>query len=170
MNITIEKITGDKDTDALLDDESTNQYKEIAIMCDLDGTLALKHKNRTWYDASTCDVDIVNTPVYEVLIQCIEQYHIIFCSGREDKYREQTLKFLNKAFDDVSFVENHDFSLFMRATDDFRKDSIVKHEIYYRDIYNNYNVSFVLDDRSQVVNMWRDACGLTCFQVAEGNF
>ena len=31
------------------------------------------------------------------------------------------------------------------------------------------NVDMVFDDRQQVVDMWR-ANGLTCFQVAEGNF
>jgi hypothetical protein len=31
------------------------------------------------------------------------------------------------------------------------------------------NVAMVFDDRNQVVNMWRDN-GLTCFQVADGNF
>jgi len=38
-------------------------YKEPAIICDLDGTLALKHSGRTWYDASTCDADIPNEPI-----------------------------------------------------------------------------------------------------------
>ena len=32
-----------------------------------------------------------------------------------------------------------------------------------------YNVHFVLDDRQQVVDMWR-SLGLTVFQVAEGDF
>jgi len=32
-----------------------------------------------------------------------------------------------------------------------------------------YHVEFVLDDRNQVVNFWR-YLGLTCFQVAEGDF
>ena len=167
MTIAVETITNEDFRKGISGD---NQYKEIAIMCDLDGTLALKHKDRTWYDASTCDVDIVNMPVHEVLSQFIEQYHIIFCSGREEKYREPTLKFLNKAFDDFSFIENHDFSLFMRDTDDFRKDSIVKRELFINNVQSKWKVLFVLDDRQQVVDMWRDECGLTCFQVAKGDF
>ena len=31
------------------------------------------------------------------------------------------------------------------------------------------NVAMVFDDRNQVVDMWRQN-GLTCFQVADGNF
>ena len=59
--------------------------------------------------------------------------------------------------------------LLMRVTDDVRKDSIIKKEIYENNIKGKYNVSLVLDDRNQVVEMWRDL-GLTCFQVADGNF
>ena len=145
-----------------------SDYKEPAIMCDLDGTLALKHEGRTWFDASTCDRDEINIPVLEVISAFYPTHHIIFCSGREDKDREPTLKFINKCF--PTLIENHDFLLFMRETNDFRKDSIVKHEIYHRYIKDKYEILFVLDDRSQVVNMWRDALGLVCFQVAEGNF
>ena len=36
-------------------------------------------------------------------------------------------------------------------------------------IKDKYRVLFVLDDRNQVVDMWRDI-GLTCLQVADGNF
>jgi hypothetical protein len=57
----------------------------------------------------------------------------------------------------------------MRHTKDLRKDSIVKGEIYDSVIAPNYNVFFVLDDRNQVVDFWRSK-GLTCFQVAPGDF
>ncbi len=141
---------------------------EPAIICDLDGTLALKHEDRTWYDASTCNKDIINMPVLEICSAFAKTHHIVFCSGRENKYREQTLIFLKKCFHD--FIEGHDFSLFMRETQDNRKDSIVKHEIYMNSIKDRYDVLFVLDDRTQVVQMWRNSIGLTCLQVAEGNF
>jgi hypothetical protein len=36
-------------------------------------------------------------------------------------------------------------------------------------VRDNFDVQFVLDDRDQVVEMWR-AMGLTCLQVAPGNF
>jgi hypothetical protein len=59
--------------------------------------------------------------------------------------------------------------VFMRATGDQRKDSIIKQELFDRHILGKYNIKFVLDDRNQVVNMWR-SLGLTVFQVAEGDF
>jgi len=57
----------------------------------------------------------------------------------------------------------------MRKTGDSRKDSIVKREIFEEHIKGKYRIQFVLDDRNQVVEMWRQL-GLTCLQVAEGDF
>jgi len=57
----------------------------------------------------------------------------------------------------------------MREAQDTRKDSIVKQELYQKYVQDKYNVSFILDDRQQVVDMWR-SFGLTVFQVAEGDF
>jgi hypothetical protein len=57
----------------------------------------------------------------------------------------------------------------MRAESDFRKDSIVKKELFDNHIKNKYFIEYVLDDRNQVVDMWRDM-GLKCLQVQEGNF
>ena len=145
-----------------------------AVLCDLDGTLALIH-DRSPYDASDCDIkDLPNTPVIETVLA---HYHagrkIIFCSGREDKFRPETIRFIEKHLltDDpqTGEVEPIGYQLFMRKTDDFRKDAIIKEEIYQNEIEGKYNVLMVLDDRNQVVDFWR-AKGLTCFQVAEGNF
>jgi hypothetical protein len=57
----------------------------------------------------------------------------------------------------------------MRKEGDVRKDAIVKGEIYEKNINGKYNVLFVLDDRNQMVEMWR-GLGLTCLQVADGDF
>jgi predicted kinase len=149
-----------------------------AIICDLDGTLALIH-GRSPYDASDCDIkDLPNIPVIETIKAHYNAGRkIIFCSGREDKYRPETIRFIEKY---VMITENpqrdRDFvplpiqyQLFMRKTDDFRKDAIIKEEIYQGEIEGKYNVLCVLDDRDQVVTFWREK-GLTCFQVAPGNF
>jgi hypothetical protein len=57
----------------------------------------------------------------------------------------------------------------MHAAADMRKDSVVKQELFERFVRDKYNISFILDDRQQVVDMWR-GLGLTVFQVAEGDF
>lgn len=138
-----------------------------AIICDLDGTLCLMN-GRNPYDASTADKDLPNVPVLEtVKLYHSIGYNIIFCSGREDKFREPTESFLKQHFvDDLGPLP---YSLLMRKTGDQRKDAIIKREIFDANIRDKYNVLFVLDDRNQVVEGWRDI-GLTCFQVAEGDF
>jgi hypothetical protein len=128
-----------------------------AIICDLDGTLALLN-GRSPYDASTCENDILNS----VVASLIKDKLVLLVSGREDKYREQTINFLDKH--QIIYEK-----LIMRETGDFRKDSIIKKEIFDTQIRGFYNIDFVLDDRNQVVEMWRQL-GLTCLQVAEGDF
>lgn len=66
-------------------------------------------------------------------------------------------------------IENHvafDY-LFMRNSNDRRPDVVVKQEILNK--LPKDRIAFVLDDRNSVVKMWRDN-GLTCLQVAEGDF
>lgn len=141
-----------------------------AIICDLDGTLALIH-GRSPYDASDCDIkDLPNVPVIQtILAHYYEGRKIIFCSGREDKYRPETIRFIEKYCKEFESEFPIKYQLHMRKTDDFRKDSIIKEEIYQNEIEGKYNVLLVLDDRNQVVDFWRSK-GLTCFQVAPGNF
>lgn len=134
-----------------------------AIICDLDGTLALMN-GRNPFDASKCDQDELNEPVANVLRNYKKLgYEILLVSGREDRYKEPTLRFLEKhaiEFDD----------LIMRKSSDNRKDSIVKTEIYTDFIKDKYFVEFVLDDRNQVVDTWRKDLKLPCFQVYYGDF
>ena len=63
-----------------------------------------------------------------------------------------------------------DYRLSMRGAGDYRKDDEVKYDMYKTYIEDEYFIHYVLDDRQQVVDMWRDKCKLTCFQVAPGNF
>lgn len=149
-----------------------------AILCDLDGTLALIH-NRDPYDASKCDeVDLPNVSVIETVKAMWEKgYKIIFMSGRDSKYRPQTIRFIEKhcpwldpRASDYPGSKTHGYSLYMRVEDDQRKDSVIKRELFDAHVAGKYNVLFVLDDRNQVVNLWRRELGLTCYQVAEGDF
>jgi len=147
--------------------EDLTQDKNLpsAIICDLDGTISLfTEEMRSPYDASKCEHDLLNEPVADVINTYFNKgYKILFVSGREDRYREQTEKFLKKHFPDLTY------SLYMRKTGDMRKDTIIKKEIYVDNIWLSYYVKFVLDDRNSVVRGWREM-GLTCFQVAEGMF
>jgi predicted kinase len=134
-----------------------------AIICDLDGTLA-DNKWRNPYDGSRCGEDPVIEPIRNILevYYRFMDWRIVYLSGRDGEYRVQTEEFLRK---------NHcpPGGLFMRTAGDKRKDWIAKSELFDNHVRKVYNVKFVLDDRQQVVDMWRKL-GLTCLQVADGNF
>ena len=137
-------------------DQNTDLPK--AIICDLDGTLALMN-GRNPFDASKCDEDEINNPVANVLRNYKKLgYEILLVSGREDRYKDPTLRFLEK------YEIEYD-ALIMRKTKDSRKDSVIKTEIYNESIKDKYFVEFVLDDRNQVVDTWRNDLKLQCFQV-----
>jgi predicted kinase len=139
-----------------------------AIICDLDGTLAL-HNGRSPYDYAKCDTDLINEPIWEVIEALSaawfmdEEYEnkIIYLSGREDSSREKTAEWLNRNSCPPG-------PLFMRKSGDHRKDSIVKYELFDKHIRGKYNVLFVLDDRPQVLRMWR-AMGVFTLQVGDGH-
>lgn len=153
-----------------------------AIICDLDGTASLfcinypcscDNNHRSPYDASTSHKDTLNPAVAFVLnslgpVSYCEptddnySTHLFMVSGREERYRGQTLEFLRD--NDIAFD-----ALYMRPSLDNRDDTIIKREIFEREIKGKYNIRFVLDDRNRVVDFWR-SLGITCFQVAEGNF
>ena len=67
----------------------------------------------------------------------------------------------------VKYIKDCD-KLLMRKNNDNRKDSIIKLELF-KEICNDYNIVCAIDDRQQVVDLWR-SIGLRCLQVAPGNF
>lgn len=130
-----------------------------AIICDLDGTLALLN-GRNSYDASTCEQDLLNEPIAGIIENDFSE--VILVSGRSEVHRTQTENWLRK-----EGIRYH--ALFMRQANDNRKDAIIKREIYDQHIADKYNVKYVLDDRKSVVEVWR-SLGLLTLQVAEGDF
>lgn len=133
-----------------------------AIIVDIDGTLAI-HGDRSPYDLDRCHEDTPNAAVIEAAQAAANDgVQVIYCSGREDSAREITAAWLAEHVGVAG-------PLYMRAAADKRKDSIVKRELFDQHIRDTYDVRYVLDDRNQVVEMWR-ALGLTVFQVAEGDF
>ncbi len=134
-----------------------------AIICDLDGTLALMN-GRNPFDAAKCEEDVLNVPVAKVLKTFQDLGHkVLLLSGRKEEHKMQTINWLaanNIAYD----------LLELRKTADNRPDTIVKKELFEAHILGKYYIEFVLDDRDQVVDLWRSVLGLTCFQVNYGDF
>ena len=123
-----------------------------AIICDLDGTLADYHATRPAYgfDANLIQLDKVIEPVRKLLLDTGRYNRIIFLSGRTDNYFDVTHDWLTDNLDTL-----YKYDLFMRKSNDFRKDSVIKLEIFDDKIRNNYNVMYAIDDRNSIVNLWQ---------------
>ncbi len=136
------------------------------VVVDMDGTLAINNHGRSFYDEEKAIHDALFEEVYNSvlgLVNICKGLHIVIVSGRDEgRGRDSTEQWLKKH-------QVPHTSLLMRPAGDTRPDNIVKKEIYEQHIKDKYNVILVFDDRDSVVTMWR-SLGLTCFQVAPGNF
>jgi predicted kinase len=132
-----------------------------AIICDLDGTLA-KIGDRSPYDASLCDItDVGNEHVVQtVKLHYDVGYKIIFCSGRMNKDRDPTVRFIDKCLPNMEYV------LLMRRDNDQRRDALVKEEIFNENIRGKYWVKLVIDDRISVCRLWH-GMGLNLLRVGD---
>lgn len=140
--------------------------KPTAIVVDIDGTVALMG-SRSPYDTSTVDQDQPHADVVDVVSALSREVeHVVFLSGRDEECGGATINWLQKHLGGRVHATS---SLRMRPAGDRRRDSIVKAELFDEHVRDQYRVLVVLDDRDQVVRMWR-SLGLTCLQVAEGNF
>jgi predicted kinase len=138
----------------------------MAVICDVDGTVALHHDVRDPYDTSKYHLDKPNEPVAHLIRKEFDDGNeVIFCSGRDEEFRAVTEEWLR---DHVMPSYTH-FELFMRPMGDKRNDAIVKLELFDTHIRDEFNVVRVYDDRDRVVDAWR-SIGLTVLQVAPGAF
>lgn len=138
--------------------------KPPCILVDIDGTIALRG-DRSPHDHDTSMEDAPNWPIIRLVNSLdIAASELILISGRDEKYRDVTEYWLA-----THGIFKHRHSLIMRPRGDNRPDEVVKEELYRRNIEPHFTVLYVFDDRNKVVAMWR-RLGLTCLQVADGNF
>lgn len=144
------------------------------IVIDIDGTLSevceerLKYLEKKDWDTfyKLCYKDKPIGPIVDLVQTLIDskQYRIVFCTGRKDAVREETLQWLHKHLRGLE-----DFQLFMRRDRDWRHDKVVKPEILEKYRITPDVVAFILEDRTSMVERWREL-GYTCLQVADGDF
>jgi hypothetical protein len=140
-----------------------------AVLFDVDGTLALMGKGepgkRTPFDWARVGEDTPNHPVLRLVrIMRRANYAIVFMSGRDEVCWEQTWAWLREWM--AAWPGD---LLVMRPAGDMRPDEVVKAELYHTRVVPEFEVEYVFDDRNKVVAMWRNL-GLTCLQVADGDF
>lgn len=151
------------------------QARVLCVIVDIDGTLAdCQHRRhhvekqfKDWdkfFDPKLIARDKLIKPVWEVVMALQQRFPIIYCSGRRESEREVTKQWLYK-----HGLWMHPQKLYMRQVGDRRSDVQVKRELLAKIRKDGYEPIVVLDDRSSVVEMWREE-KLTCLQVAKGDF
>jgi len=142
--------------------------KQKAIIVDVDGTLADMRGVRGPFEWDKVHLDRPHQDIITLVNHFAwgadpnEEYSIIITTGRDGVCEAATKQWLHD-----HKVPYDDF--YIRKAGDFRKDNIIKSEIYMDHIRPKYDVKYVIDDRDQVVEMWR-SLGLRVLQVAPGNF
>ena len=132
------------------------------VLVDIDGTVAHR-TNREPFEYDKVLEDRPDNETIEVITALWRAgYKIIFISARDDSCFDDSYEWLRLHC--PPFIKLH-----MRKTGDFRKDAVIKEEIYRKHIEPFYDVFCVFDDRNQVVDMWR-SIGLKCFQPEPGDF
>lgn len=147
------------------------------IICDIDGTIADCEHRRHYITTKPKDHDAFYAGVRDdkpignvivLLLSLLERDYappsVTFVTGRPERIRKDTEWWLAEY---LHLYPEH-YQMFMRKDRDYRQDYLVKQDILDKHI-DKSKVWVVLDDRDQVVQMWRRN-GLTCLQVAEGNF
>lgn len=133
------------------------------VIFDVDGTLA-KMVDRGPFQWDRVGEDKVNLPIAE-LARTLHQAgrKIVIMTGRDGSCLELTEKWLQQ------YEITYD-AIFIRPAGNFEKDAIIKKQLFEENIRGKYYVDFVVDDRNQVVDMWRKELGITCLQVDYGDF
>lgn len=145
---------------------------EEYVIVDMDGTIADCSERRKFisdgrHDWENFEAHCLNDEPIAPIIKLVDMlrynrgYRILIVSGRQvGRAGKDTVAWLDR----YKIPYDH---VFMRRGGDNRPDHVVKQEILDR--LPKERIAYVLDDRNQVVEMWRRN-GLTCLQVAPGNF
>ena len=144
------------------------------ILVDIDGTLADQtHRQHFVSGPGPKDWDAFfmhmagDAPIWPVvdLVRSLKDRGntIIFVTGRPERYRGVTYKWLEGAGFESPF------NCHMRPDNDRRADDIIKEEILNSLRASGYRPTIAIDDRKAVVAMWRRN-GIICLQCNEGDF
>jgi phosphoglycolate phosphatase-like HAD superfamily hydrolase len=150
--------------------------KQQTVIFDLDGTLALIDKRRalaakpngkinwkTFFAPENISLDEPNLPVIASFkAMKAAGFRVGIFSGRDSISRQQTEDWLAQHGIQPDF-------LFMRMQGSFTPDDVLKKDWLDREMAAGHEIMCVFDDRDKVVKMWREN-GISCFQVAPGNF
>lgn len=139
------------------------------IICDLDGTLFDIDHRLPYLEAKDWDKFYEAVKDDTPYIWCQELLHamtlighkLVFITGRNDIARDETER-------QLKLLGFDDYKLEMRP-ESFRIPDYKFKQMVYRKKFKDEAIIFVLEDRQQVVDMWRKE-GLVVLQCAAGAF
>lgn len=122
-----------------------------------------KVKFKPDYEAfnNSLEKDIPNAKVVKICQALADNYAIYICTGRPEKFRERTEKWLES----YGIPYNQ---ILMRPDNNSESDAVIKKRMLDL-IQRTCNIVAVFDDREKVVNMWREN-DILCCQVAKGEY
>lgn len=143
------------------------------VVFDIDGTLADIEHRRPMLDGdrpnwaafnAAMGEDTLNAPIVSLYrtLWAASDYDVIVVSGRNEDFRDITERWF--VWNELPFDR-----LIMRKSTDHRADYLVKQDICDMLLAEGKQIEFVVDDRQQVVDMWRRN-GITCLQCDVGDF
>jgi phosphoglycolate phosphatase-like HAD superfamily hydrolase len=142
---------------------------QVAVF-DIDGTLAdvserLHHVRSRPKDWDAFFAGMAQDKAIRAVVRLCNLLHdaglrVVLCSGRPEAYRATTVAWLER--EGVRYDE-----LRLRRDGDRRADTLAKRQML-ADLAPA-QVLFIVEDRSSVVEMWREA-GYVCLQCAPGEF
>ena len=130
--------------------------KQKLVLCDIDGTVANNdHRQNVlkafddWDEFFSLLKD--DEPI-QVIIEMVKHEvefnnHLIFLTGRPEKYRKMTEDWLSKYFD-------NGFSLLMRKDGDRRNKIIVKEEIFNEN-FKKSQIKACFENDPELVKLWQ---------------
>ncbi len=120
------------------------------VIYDVDGTLTDSSAVRNPYDESRVLFDKPYQNIVAMAQKDYETKNLFIVSGRHDKCGDDTVEWMN------AYGVKFDLML-MRRTKDNRHDTIVKEELLDEllAIFDLKQIEYVVDDRPQVIRMWR---------------
>lgn len=122
-----------------------------AIIFDVDGTIA-QMDGRGPFDWKRVGEDKPREFVIQMLRNyAMMGYIIIICSGRSDECVGETAAWLDEHVGSMFWHHLH-----MRKTGDYRRDSVIKEEIFWTHLAHKYNIVACVDDRPMMIRTWHE--------------
>lgn len=170
--VNIEELVNNAISFGSSDEWERTKKQQRCIIIDVDGTLAdvsggVQAKEDGTFDWENFFGAMPFYPSNEWCVRLAQIYYqmgfvVHIVTARPDRYKENTEDWLAK------YGVPYDF-LYMRKDGDMRKDEAIKQEILDGEFPDKSIIEFVVDDRSEVVEMWRKN-GITCLQCNQHDF